>query len=223
MFSDQQKKDLATPLSAANVKTREQSGRKLSYIEGWKAIEEANRIFGFDGWDRETVELKCVAEGPRKLKSGDGFGVTYTARVRVTVGGIIRDGCGSGHGLDRDLGQAHESALKEAETDAMKRAMMTFGYPFGLALYDKAQANVGDGSPSPDEEWGSRDGVNVYRILTHIMKNYITQASDVFEFRKENAGMIANLPVKMRAHLDKELDRIGATFVGEEQQQDAAE
>ena len=41
-----------------------------------------------------------------------------------------------------DLGQAHESALKEAETDAMKRALMTFGNPFGLALYDKAQRQV---------------------------------------------------------------------------------
>ena len=41
-----------------------------------------------------------------------------------------------------DLGQAHESAIKEAETDAMKRALMTFGNPFGLALYDKQQRDV---------------------------------------------------------------------------------
>ncbi len=41
-----------------------------------------------------------------------------------------------------DLGQAHQSALKEAETDAMKRALMTFGNPFGLALYDKRQREV---------------------------------------------------------------------------------
>jgi len=38
----------------------------------------------------------------------------------------------------------HESAIKEAETDAMKRAFMTFGNPFGLALYDKQQTNVAD-------------------------------------------------------------------------------
>jgi hypothetical protein len=38
---------------------------------------------------------------------------------------------------DRGLGQAHESALKEAETDAMKRALMAFGNPFGLALHNK--------------------------------------------------------------------------------------
>src|SRR5262249_13193550 len=34
--------------------------------------------------------------------------------------------------------------VKEAETDAMKRALMTFGNPFGLALYDKDQTNVAD-------------------------------------------------------------------------------
>jgi len=76
-----------------------------------------------------------------------GWGVTYTARVRVTVtaGGLVplvREGSGAGHGIDVDLGQAHESALKEAETDAMKRALMTFGNPFGLALYDKRQREV---------------------------------------------------------------------------------
>jgi hypothetical protein len=69
--------------------------------------------------------------------------------VRVTVhlpsGSIVaRDGSGAGHGIDVDLGQAHESALKEAETDAMKRALMTFGNPFGLALYDKEQRAVGE-------------------------------------------------------------------------------
>ncbi len=45
-------------------------------------------------------------------------------------------------GYEVDPGQAHESALKEAETDAMKRALMTFGNPFGLALHDKAQRQV---------------------------------------------------------------------------------
>jgi recombination DNA repair RAD52 pathway protein len=74
--------------------------------------------------------------------------VTYLCKARVIVDGVAREGCGAGHGIDRDLGQAHESAIKEAETDAMKRAFMTFGNPFGLALYDKTQASVGD-DPQP--------------------------------------------------------------------------
>jgi DNA recombination protein Rad52 len=152
MFSDMQKASLAAPLASSLVKTRKQGGREVSYIEGWKAVEEANRIFGFDGWTRETVEIKCVSEGERKIgKDGDtGYGVTYIVKVRIMVGNVCREGCGAGHGIDRDLGQAHESAIKEAETDAMKRALMTFGNPFGLALYDKQQANVvNDSKPKP--------------------------------------------------------------------------
>jgi len=39
-------------------------------------------------------------------------------------------------------GEAHENAIKEAETDATKRALSTFGNLFGLALYDKEQQGV---------------------------------------------------------------------------------
>ena len=127
-------------------------------------IAEAKRIFGFDAWDRQTIAFKCVTcherlIGPVPVKPEDrpqkpGWGVTYTARVRVTVRApgqgepIIREGCGAGHGIDVDQGLAHESALKEAETDAMKRALMTIGNPFGLALYDKEQREV-EGAPGP--------------------------------------------------------------------------
>jgi len=145
-FTDTQKTALAAPLSTANVK-RNPKGH--DYVEGWHAIAEANRIFGFDGWTREAVEIKCVMEKAREIgkDKAPGFGVTYIARVRVVVNGVTREGCGAGHGIDRDLGMAHESAIKEAETDAMKRALMTFGYPFGLALYDKQRANVTDEQP----------------------------------------------------------------------------
>ena len=144
MFSDEQKAALAAPLKAEHVQVRSQSGRSLSYIESWRAIAEANRIFGFDGWNRETVWVECKAEQERTIgrDKRPGWGVTYTAKVRVTVGGIVREGVGAGHGIDADLGQAHESAIKEAESDSAKRALMTFGNPFGLALYDKAQENV---------------------------------------------------------------------------------
>jgi DNA repair and recombination protein RAD52 len=143
-FWEATRPDLEAPLNRANVKQREQSGSKLSYIEGWHAIAEANRIFGFGAWTRETVEIKCVTERERKIGKAqrDGWSVSYIARVRVVVSGVIREGVGAGHGIDVDLGLAHESAIKEAETDAMKRALMTFGNPFGLALYDKEQHNV---------------------------------------------------------------------------------
>ena len=137
--------ELKKPLDPRHVASRSQGGGQVSYIEGWHAIAEANRIFGFDGWDRETVEIIQLGE-PYQNKNGNNV-VNYRAKVRIkttaeSCGVVVREGCGFGQGIDRDLGQAHESALKEAETDAMKRALMTFGNPFGLALYDKSRANV---------------------------------------------------------------------------------
>ena len=135
---------LQAPLNKAHIKERTQAGRSFSYVEAWHAIAEANRIFGFAGWNRETVELTPLGE-PRLV---DGkYRVGYRAKVRITVGDVVREGCGFGSGIDKDADQAHESALKEAESDAMKRAFMTFGNPFGLALYDKTQANVTDAPP----------------------------------------------------------------------------
>jgi DNA recombination protein Rad52 len=149
VFSAEQITALAAPLDRAKVRQREQGRSSVSYLEGWQVIAEANRIFGFDGWQRETVALRCVNQIERTIGRDNrpGWGVTYTARVRISVStagqpALIREGCGAGHGIDTDLGQAHESALKEAETDAMKRALMTFGNPFGLALYDKQQREV---------------------------------------------------------------------------------
>ena len=151
LLSPEQTAALAAPLNRANVQTRSQAGRSLNYLEGWVAIREANRIFGFDGWQRETIELRCVSESQRPIGQDQksGWGVTYIARVRIRLGSqangapsLVREGSGAGHGIDVDLGLAHESALKEAETDAMKRALMTFGNPFGLALYDKQQRQV---------------------------------------------------------------------------------
>ena len=59
-FSEKQMQALRRSLNSRHVRTREANGRELSYIEGWYVISEANRIFGFDGWNRETVDSRCV-------------------------------------------------------------------------------------------------------------------------------------------------------------------
>jgi DNA recombination protein Rad52 len=134
-FSAKQVKALRRNLDHRYVRTREANGRELSYIEGWYAISEANRIFGFDGWSRETIESRCVLARENR----GAFLAVYTARVRISVqaGGstIIREGHGSGEGRGASPGEVHDTALKAAETDATKRALATCGKPFGLALY----------------------------------------------------------------------------------------
>lgn len=145
-------KALTAKLDPANVMPAKSFGPKGDYIEGWHAIAEANRIFGFGGWSYDIPECNCVMQSPRDIGKDKkpGFGVTYTAKVRVVVDGVYREDFGAGHGYDVDCGLAHESAIKEAITDALKRALRTFGNPFGLALYDKSRENVGVDLPPFD-------------------------------------------------------------------------
>jgi recombination DNA repair RAD52 pathway protein len=141
-FSDEQVRQLKAKLDAKSVKTRYVNGSALNYVEGWHAIAEANRIFGFDAWDRRTICSTRV----HSERSGRIHFAAYVAKVRVSVRAgkitIVREGSGMGEGVAPTPGQAHELALKGAETDATKRALATFGNPFGLALYDREQAGV---------------------------------------------------------------------------------
>jgi len=139
-FSAKQLQALKRQPSRFHIRTREAHGRELTYLEGWYAISEANRIFGFDGWNRETLESRCVlARETRGI-----FLAVYLARVRVTVQAdgatIIREGHGTGEGRGTSPGEVHDIALKAAETDATKRALATFGKPFGLELYRGGKA-----------------------------------------------------------------------------------
>ena len=134
-FSAKQVQALMRDLDHSHVRSREAHGRELFYIEGWYAITEANRIFGFDAWHRETIESKCVLARENRGT----FLAVYIAKVRITVQAraatIIREGHGTGEGRGTSPGEAHDFAIKAAETDATKRALATFGKPFGLALY----------------------------------------------------------------------------------------
>ena len=147
-FSAKQVQALRRSLNNRHVRTREANGRELSYIEGWFAISEANRIFGFDSWDRETVESRCVLARENRGT----FLAVYIARVRITVHAegitIIREGHGSGEARSDSPGEVHDIALKGAETDATKRALATFGKPFGLELYRKDKKGIFEHLPA---------------------------------------------------------------------------
>ena len=147
-FTAKQLQALRRGLSSRHVRTREVNGRELSYIEGWYAISEANRIFGFDGWSRETVDSRCVLARENR----GSFLAIYVAKVRITVQAdgaiIVREGHGSGEGRGASPGEVHDIALKAAETDATKRALATFGKPFGLELYRKDKKGILEHSPT---------------------------------------------------------------------------
>ncbi|KAG2993695.1 hypothetical protein PC118_g3895 [Phytophthora cactorum] len=110
-------------------------GRKLTYIESCKAIELANRAFGFNGWSCHIVE--CKEE--YKEKKGDRWSIGYSSLVRIELkdGTSHEDvGFGTSDG-QRDLGAALEQAKKASISDARKRALRLFGEYLGNSCYDK--------------------------------------------------------------------------------------
>jgi recombination DNA repair RAD52 pathway protein len=110
-FTEQQVRALSRRVPARAIKTRMSGNKELSYIEAWYALDRANQIFGFDGWSRETLEVRCVSA---KAERGT-FVAVYTARVRVSVWSgdrtIVRDGHGTGEASAASGGEAHDRAL----------------------------------------------------------------------------------------------------------------
>lgn len=156
---------LAEPLDRARVKQREGSGgRSLSYIETHDAIRTANDIFGFGRWGHEVQELRLIGTAPiqnREGKKGIHVGYLCVVRLTVRVDEIpfpVTSGVGYGDATEYRQGfamvTAHELAAKEAESDALKRALKNYGDQFGLALYDKDAASAGHvtGSAAPAEQ-----------------------------------------------------------------------
>jgi hypothetical protein len=71
--------------------------------------------------------------------------VSYIATVTIALWNgkqwIHMTGVGGGESSDASIGKAHENALKEAETDATKRAFFPKGNSLGLGLYFDKQPN----------------------------------------------------------------------------------
>lgn len=151
-LTPEQIKALQAPLDPANVKKPSGSfGPKGDYIEGWHAINELNRVFGFDGWSY-TIDLRQDDLREGKTSKGDPqWQAAYTCICTLTVAGVTRQDVGFGSGFAKGIGDAIEGATKEAATDALKRAARTFGNIFGLALYDKERTNVSSPPPAKRE------------------------------------------------------------------------
>ena len=139
-------KALGQPLDPSLVSTRKgRAGRTFSYIEGHTAIDQANRVFGFGGWGFELVEnvslrqIETVDTQTGEVKVVN----AYTAPVRVTVPGAPPRTDVGFHAVTDETPDGHETAIKGAVTDGMKRALRSFGERFGNGLYgDQQPVNV---------------------------------------------------------------------------------
>lgn len=137
------------------ISQREGGGRKLSYLEGWYVIDRLNEVLGIGNWEYDS-SVYLIHAGQVDGRSGPVHSVHYKARVMLTA--QIGDkrvnfvDYGYGDGTDKvNPGKAHELAIKESVTDGIKRCAKNLGMSLGLALYDKTQENVDDGTEDTRE------------------------------------------------------------------------
>jgi recombination DNA repair RAD52 pathway protein len=147
-FSDEQIDALKCVLHEDQIRERKGGGKMLKYIKADMAVDTANRIFGFGQWGYKVVSRgHMIIEDPKKGKIE-----MYTADVELSVVGAAFPFPGGGVGIVNDpyTVEMHEKAYKEAETDAMKRALRHYGDQFGLSLYNEDDPIEGrDGTIKP--------------------------------------------------------------------------
>ncbi|KAI5996241.1 hypothetical protein EDD15DRAFT_2163823 [Pisolithus albus] len=115
-------------------------GPKLTYAEGWKIINLANEVFGFNGWSSSVVNITTDFIDYNEESHRFNVGVTAIVRVTLKDGAFHED---VGYGMlenSRSKAAALDKCKKEAVTDALKRTLRNFGNLLGNCLYDKAYA-----------------------------------------------------------------------------------
>ncbi len=136
---------LGQPLDPALVSQRKgRGGRSFDYLEGHAVIDQANKVFGYGGWGYELVgdvalrQIETVDTQTGEVKVAQG----YSAPVRVTVAGALPRTDIGVHPVAEDTLDGHDTAIKGAVTDGMKRAFRSFGVQFGNGFYgDQAPAS----------------------------------------------------------------------------------
>lgn len=130
-----QYEQLLKPLNESRVAKRSQAGRNLSYLEAWDVKAHLIRIFGFGGWSADVTESALVFED--KNEKGQ-WAVGYKVTLRLAIHDLnctyTESAVGSANLPQR--GEAHDMAIKTAESDALKRAAINLGTQFGLSLYN---------------------------------------------------------------------------------------
>ncbi len=143
-LTDEQVATLLRPINPRRVL----QSQGQSHLPAFDVEAHLSRIFGFENWDREILDLWLISESlehftdKKTNQEKQGWTVTYGCKLRLTVhhGGrvTVRDGAATGSANHLPLkGDAHDFAMKNADSYALKRAAKSWGDQFGLSLYNK--------------------------------------------------------------------------------------
>lgn len=139
-ITPEQQEVLLRPLNGTRVAKRKQANQQLSYLEAWDVKAHMIRIFGFGGWSWNVTQAELAFEGTVISKSGgENWNVGYKVVGTLSVCGATYTEAAVGSATLPSRGDAHDMAIKTAESDAFKRAAINLGDQFGLGLYNGGQ------------------------------------------------------------------------------------
>jgi hypothetical protein len=144
-LTPQQYATLLKPLAKHRVSSRQQGGMSLSYLEAWDVKAHLIRVFGFGGWSADVLSADLAFEDQDdKGRWNVGYKVVMRLRLHVDedfLGDTTYTEAAVGSATLPQRGEAHDMAVKTAESDALKRAAINLGTQFGLSLYDGGNRN----------------------------------------------------------------------------------
>lgn len=140
MVNAKQKEALLKGVNPSRIASRTGGGGKsLSYLETWDVRAHLIRIFGFGRWSANVLQAELVFE--EKNEKGQwnvGYKVLLELKIHDLVCSYTEAAIGSATLSQR--GEAHDMAIKTAESDALKRAAINLGDQFGLSLYNNGSS-----------------------------------------------------------------------------------
>lgn len=130
-----QQRILMMPLNPARVVKKQ---GKFSYLEAWDVKAMLIRVFGFGGFSADVVTADLMFQLPPGEPEGSkNWDIGYRVILQLSIPQLnctyTEAAIGTAH--LPDIGEAHDMAIKTAESDALKRAAIYLGTQYGLGLY----------------------------------------------------------------------------------------
>lgn len=226
-LTTEQHEVLLKDLSAARIAKRKGgNGKELSYLEAWDVKAHLIRIFGFGGWSWTVSKAELAFEEQNdKHQWQVGYRVIGTLYVHTLACEYAEAAVGSSTQPSR--GEAHDMAIKTAESDALKRAAINLGTQFGLSLYNNGERRdvIRHTLVGPDIQRGVRDD-QPGDLDSEVVENYVKEIAtsndevtlkEIYDACCESAviDLIAKDGETVRAHIYARLNILRSDDAGE--------
>jgi len=184
-------------------------GLALAYIDARCVMDRLDSVCGPDGWQNKHIygpngsvlcELSVRMPDGEWLIKTDGAGATDVEAEKGSISDSLKRAAVR-WGVGRYLYEL-DSPWVELEPAGKSYRIKKSEFNKLADLHDEHARKCG---------WGTRSNVQAYKVLNQSIKHWVTSADKADEFREQNKGMLAQLPVAMRRHLSDTLDRIGSS------------